>query len=361
MARERKLPSGMWKRGNVYYARYRCDGELIRQKLSTDFRVACEMLTDLRLGVYRREKGEVTNDLEITKLAIYWFRSIEQTLESSTVRRYQQNISNVQRLLCVRQVSQLDLDVIEAFRRDRLREDVEPQTVNKDVGALRTMLNWAVERKKIGSNPIAGLKPLPEDPKEARALRPEEVQALLDAANSHWRNLWYAYLTTGLRKMELANLLFSDIDWTARELIVRASSAKNKTNRRVPIDDELYRIISRQQEQVADRKPGAWADASTTAQIEERFTRDHVFVTTACTPLGGNIYREFISTCTRAGIEIKTVDAKGNVVEIVDLHSTRHTFATDLILNGADPKTVQTLMGHKTLEMTMKIYTKVCA
>ena len=47
-----------------------------------------------------------------------------------------------------------------------------------------------------------------------------------------------------------------------------------------------------------------------------------------------------------------------NTVEVVDLHSTRHTFATDLIMNGADPRTVQTLLGHKTLDMTMKIYAK---
>jgi site-specific recombinase XerD len=43
----------------------------------------------------------------------------------------------------------------------------------------------------------------------------------------------------------------------------------------------------------------------------------------------------------------------------VDLHSLRRTFATDLIVNGADPKSVQELLGHKTLAMTMNIYAKV--
>jgi hypothetical protein len=37
----------------------------------------------------------------------------------------------------------------------------------------------------------------------------------------------------------------------------------------------------------------------------------------------------------------------------------RRTFATNLITSGADPETVRELLGHQTLEMTMKIYTKI--
>jgi site-specific recombinase XerD len=45
----------------------------------------------------------------------------------------------------------------------------------------------------------------------------------------------------------------------------------------------------------------------------------------------------------------------------VDLHSLRRTFATSLIVGGADPKSVQELLGHKTLDMTMRIYAKIHA
>jgi len=361
MSRPRKVPAGMWRRGEVYYARFRIGGKLFRQRLSSDFRVACEMLTDLRLGEYRREQGDISNEYVIEKLSAEWLRSIAQTLGPSTVRRYRQNLAHVERLLAVKVVAQLDHGVMEAFREDRLDEDVEPQTVNKDVGALRTMFNWAVNRKKIGSNPILGLKPLPEECKEAKALEPDEVRSLLNVSTPHWRDIWYAYLTTGLRKMELADLLFTDIDWQARELVVRSSSAKNKQARRIPIDNGLYDIICRQRDAAAARQPGRWADSRTTERIRGRFTKRHVFVTTANTPLGGNVYRAFVTTCKRAGITTQIEDSQGNVVEVVDLHSTRHTFATDLILHGADPKTVQTLMGHKTLEMTMRIYAKVFA
>lgn len=158
---------------------------------------------------------------------------------------------------------------------------------------------------------------------------------------------------------QLANLLFTDIDWDAKEIVIRETLTKNSTARRIPIDEILYEILLLQKGGAQKRKPGKWANQKTTNRIKEKFSKKHVFVTTANTPLGNNIYRSLIAICKKCGIVTKTNDAEGNLVEVVVLHSTRHSFATDLIRNGADPKAVQSLMGHKTLEMTMRIYTKV--
>ena len=53
------------------------------------------------------------------------------------------------------------------------------------------------------------------------------------------------------------------------------------------------------------------------------------------------------------------MDVEGHEVDHVDVHSLRRTFATNLIVNRADPKTVQELMGHAKLEMTMRLYAKI--
>jgi hypothetical protein len=60
-----------------------------------------------------------------------------------------------------------------------------------------------------------------------------------------------------------------------------------------------------------------------------------------------------------AGIQIQTCDALGCVIEHLDLHSLRRTFTTNLIVGGADPETVRQLLGHRTLKMTLKIYTRI--
>jgi integrase len=226
-------------------------------------------------------------------------------------------------------------------------------------------LSWGVHPAKlIGSNPLAGLKALPHDrPKEGRPLTDSEVPRLLAASPPHWREVWYAFLVTGLRKSELGGLQFTPefVDWENREIIVPTWLAKNGVERRIPMDDRLHEIIRRREAGRHGREPGKGRGRIGTAQVQARFTRDHIFVTTENTPLDhkGNLWRAFVGCLKRAGIERKTYGPDGRVLEHVDLHSLRRTFATSLIVGGADPKSVQELLGHKTLAMTMKIYAKV--
>jgi integrase len=78
------------------------------------------------------------------------------------------------------------------------------------------------------------------------------------------------------------------------------------------------------------------------------------------TPLRNTgIYTALMASFRRANIPVRTFDGEGQPLEHVDVHSLRRTFATELIVNGADPKSVQELLGHRTLTMTMKLYAKV--
>lgn len=350
----------MWQRGRTYFARFRANGREVRKRLSTDFRVACELLRDLRARADKSDFGLIDNDYSLKDLRSQWLDYCDQVHRPRTVTRYRQNLNNLFGGISCTRVSQLSVDSIIAYRKDRLLKDASSRTINMEVGALSTMLRWGVEHRLIGSNPVAKVTPLSCDgAKEGRALSPDEVSRLLDAATPHYRPIWYTFLVTGLRRDELVDLVFVDVDWENHELVVRGATAKNHTTRRVPVDDVLYGILERQRDGSRQRQPGARGGAAATAKIIGRVSRDHVFTTAQNTPLGSNLYREFMRTCKRAGIETHTFNADGDLLEHVDLHSLRRTFATDLIENGADPKTVQELLGHKTLTMTMKIYTKI--
>ena len=358
MSRKRKLPDGMVQRGSVYYACFGKDGRMVRKRLSTDFDAARSMLIELRSRADRAEFDLLNNDYPLDQLRDEYLRSRRQQLRPRTVRRYQENLNNVFDWLPIYTVSGISVDLMEQFRDERRGDGVTARTINMDTQALSTMLNWAVKRQKIGSNPISDLRPLDHHAKACRGFSTEEVSRLLGAATPHYRDIWYAYLTTGLRKMELADLLFRDVDWRSREIIVRAANAKGKRERRIPVDDDLFAIITRHHREASRRTPGARSGKSTTKVIRDLFTREHVFVTQQSTPLGVNLWREFIATCRRAKIETRTHDANGRLVEFVDLHSCRHTYASDLISNGVDPKTCQELLGHRTLAMTMQVYAK---
>ncbi len=364
MPRPRKLPEGMYPRGRHYYCDFYAGGHRIRRKLATDLDATVRILVELRSRAQKGDFGLLDNDYPLDDLRREWLTHCGQALKPASVARYVECLDNVLPRLGAGRVSRLRVEAVLAFRQERLAGGVSPRTVNMDVGALATMLRWGVQHRLIGSNPLDGLGPLPhDDPKEGRPLTVEEVRRLLDASAPPWRDVWYAFLVSGLRKEELARLTFRDVDWEARELVVRGGVAKNHRERRVPIDAGLWDILKCQEAGRGARRPGKARNPAMTARVEARFSRDHVFVSTQNTPLThrSGPYHAFLRCCAKAGIERETLDAEGRQVEHVDLHSLRRTFATSLIVGGADPKSVQELLGHRTLDMTMRIYAKVNA
>jgi integrase len=362
MPRKRKLPEGMVQRGRHYYADFYAGGQRVRKRLATDLDAAKSILVELRSRAEKADFGLLDNDYPLDRLRDQFLTYSRQAHKPGTVARYERSLKVSLPGVGVGRVSQLSVEAVLGFRRDRLAAGASPGTANYDVLVLGAMLSWGAKYRLIGSNPIAGIKPLPHDhPKEGRPLTPEEVGRLLDASSPHWRDVWYTLLVTGLRKEELASLTFDDIDWEGRELIVRGGVAKNHAERRVPIDEGLWEILKRQEAGRAARQPGRGQNPATTERVRALFTRDLVFVSTQNTPLGGGsrLYARFMYCCRRAGIQVRTLDAQGREIDHVDLHSLRRTFATDLIANGADPKSVQELLGHKTLAMTMKLYAKI--
>lgn len=370
MARKKQLPEGMAQRPGRpgYYADCWIGGERLQRKLSDDFETARKILRQLKARADAAGHGLLDNDYSIEDLRAAYLQRCRQELAEETAERYRRSLEAILGWLKAVKVRDLTLDRVLDYRAWRLQHSLtghltgtSARTVNHDVGVLSSMLTWGASvARLIGSNPIAGVKPLPHEPKDGRPLSDDEVQRLLASSKPHWRDIWYAFLVTGLRSDELAALTFASVDWTSRELVVQG---KGRKVRRVPIEDGLHRILERQRGQAAGRLPGKGKTASLTVLVGKRLTREHIFTTTQNTPLThrSSLYGAFMRSLALAGIPAETFDQAGNLVEHVDVHSLRRTFATNAITNGADPKSVQEILGHSTLVMTMKVYTKVKA
>ena len=70
----------------------------------------------------------------------------------------------------------------------------------------------------------------------------------------------------------------------------------------------------------------------------------------ANTPLRNNLLKRFYAVCKRAGIE----DGKSG--GSVDIHALRVSFITLALEHGGNPKAIQMIVGHSSLEMTMNVY-----
>ena len=269
-------------------------------------------------------------------------------------KKYEQDLDKFEEYLPLGNVREIDQPLIVGFRQWRLDQDVCPRTVNRQVGTVHNMLNKGVEWKRIGSNAIAGIKPLPHDKlkKKRRSLTLEEVHAILDASPDYLRPVWLTYMTTGVRRSELVEMLFGDIDFDRKVWTIPPSDTKNHEEREVPLEDTVVEIIANLRDQAKDRQPVAGSTPDQTVQQAANFSREHVFVTKANTPLHNNLLKRFYAICKRAGIE--GAEPGGSV----DIHALRVSFITLAIEHGGNPKAIQAIVGHSTLELTMNVYAK---
>ena len=349
MGYQKKLPRGMFLRGGIYYGRWKQAGRMVRKSLSDDFETACTLLKTLRARADLATGDHLDNNYSLDELQEKWFKSLRQTARPSTVKRYRENLNYIRDGLGATKVQHLRKSDIIDYRADRLEAGASPRTVNMEVMALHAMVNFGVANDLIGSNPINRIKQLPNDSprKIRRELTPQEIDRLFLNSPTLLRPVWYAYLTTGMRKEEVIELLFSDVDFDRRVINVRAANAKGRRPREIPICDGLFVNLIR----LRDARPAC----RPVVRHKNSFSRDHVFVNRVNAPWRDNLLRNFYACCKKA--DIKDGIAHGSV----DIHSLRVTFATLSLAAGANPRDVQYILGHATLDMTMAIYAKSTA
>jgi len=203
---------------------------------------------------------------------------------------------------------------------------MKPLTIRRKYGCLSSFFGFLQDMGHCHGNPARRL-PLPKVSKNLPVvLSPEQVQQLLAAAQTPDRRLLVLLLlSTGLRRSEAAAITLDQVDLEHRQLRVRG---KGNKERLVPLTAEVVEAI---QQHLASREPTACK---------------HLFISRVTgEPLtGGGVYKVIRPSLKRAGL-----DGQG-----ITPHKLRHTFATHLVRNGVDVRTVQELLGHSDLGTTAK-------
>jgi integrase len=345
------------------------NGRRHRRALSTDRRVAERILADI---IRRR-------DLEVAGL----INEEGQERKLGEIRdRYLADLATytkpaqVKRIGCVTKklidslgdvrVRDVRVDAVLLYRQKRHKQGAAPRTVNLEVGGFKAMLTWATKAGLIGRNPITNLTPLPagraHEVRPRRAMTPDEIDRFLRASEAYDRDaeahlsarpgqqaryggrprvpqtpLWRTLLYTGARWGELVATTWSDFDATQRTLRLRPETTKSRRQRIIPLVEAVVADLRRLR-----------TTRTTTAG-------DPIFIGPAGRPLPGNETRtrwRFRQILKRAGIP--EVDELGRSVVI---HSTRHTFASELGRAGVGLVQAQRLLGHSTPELTAQVYT----
>lgn len=244
---------------------------------------------------------------------------------------------------------------IQKWRTERGKKNLKPSTINRRVTTLKALMNKAVEWDVIPINPLNKIKPIKIDRNSrVRYLSAEEELSLRQAMDDResdirkgrmsgnaWREvrgyrtlppldaafadylkpMVILALNTGLRRGELFNLSWKDIDLEKKQLTVEGTTAKSGQTRHIPLNQEAWEVLAGWQKQ----SDGALVFPSPVTG--ERFD---------------NIKRSWESLRERAGLE-----------DFV-FHDLRHTFASKLAAAREDLYVIKELLGHSTIQMTEK-------
>lgn len=284
----------------------------------------------------------------------YWISIKEKTVRPNTVRnyreRYHRNISKVIGKMLLIDVKPIHCQKIFS---DMADEGYKTTTIYQTRIALYNMLDFAKENDVIINNPckksVKSDMGQPSDKKEALTI--DVQRKFLEAARDQsYENQYRFVLQTGLRTGELVGLKWDDIDFKNKTLTIsrtmeyrykvgewRIGPPKSGSGyRTVPLTDEAIRILKAQKEKNSKIKviPMEWAD--------------QVFL---CRK------GELVKNSTYDTALFKICDKVG--IKRFSMHVLRHTFATRCIEAGMMPKTLQKILGHSNIGITMNLYVHI--
>ncbi len=219
-----------------------------------------------------------------------------------------------------RRMDKINIADVEKWRNARMQEGLNSKTINRIVAQLKSALQKAVEWKLIPEHPLDGLKPLKIDKGgvirylgDAESAR---LMASLKEAKPWLQALVIVALNTGMRRGELWNLLWGDVDLKKGMLVVQGGMAKSGQTRHIPLNQ--------------------------TAVDAFKVWRGDALPMKSLPVFGRHEFKKSWATVLR----------RANIQNF-RFHDCRHSFASRLVTAGVPLNHVRELLGHSSLEMTL--------
>lgn len=211
----------------------------------------------------------------------------------------------------------------DAFRTHRIAS-LSPISVNIEIRTLRAAFATAMRWKLITENPWKSVAMVRIPDQQPLYMSKKDFSRFLATIREPWfKDLILVAVLTGLRRGELLNLQWNDVDFGNRLLHVQSSiffKTKGGRRRAVPMNEMVFSVLWRRAQSNVDRG---------------------VFLVKGRTIRGDLIVHKFKRYVREAGLDPK-----------LHFHSLRHTFATWLVQEGISIYEVQKLLGHSNITVT---------
>ncbi|NCU32076.1 MAG: hypothetical protein EOM23_03900, partial [Candidatus Moranbacteria bacterium] len=219
--------STLRKRGGSYEIDYRVNGKRFRKAVGRSKKMAELALKDLEVKIAKGQLGFDTKDHDFNKLVEEFKEHSRTNLALNTQKRYGAILDNFERFLSnkhpyIQRVSDFTPILFEDYKAYRKGEGAENRTINPELITIGKMFRLSVKWGYIEKSPIAGVEKLKISKKVSpKFLTAEQCRMLLEACDDWLYPIMYAFLNTGMRKSELENLNWEDIDWDRKKIKIR--------------------------------------------------------------------------------------------------------------------------------------------
>ena len=288
-----------------------------------------EFINKIRLGeeppsIARKKKKQIIT-LDSVAEESYNSKELHNKNNKLSRRRYEMHVSP---FLGDRDIRNIGIEDIQRLQSIHVKK-FAPKTVNSIIGELSTVFNYAIDKDIIAKNPTKKIKKLKIDNARERYLSKDEICLLLDYVKEDEQIYLFVMLalTTGARVGALTKLTKRDIDFENK--VINILDEKN---------DERYTAF------LCDEKL-------------EQLLKDRARTKKLDTPIlqinSANLYEQIKDKVSKI---LNTLFNKGitNPKHRVVIHTLRHTFASHLAINGTPIFTIQKLLNHKDINMTLR-------
>ena len=275
------------------------------------------------------------------------YLEIEQNRSQKTIANYDHYLTRLVDFAGEIKVGDIDAELVRKWRLwlNRLgtntSDELGKSTQNYHLIALRSFLKFCSKRG-ITAMAADKIELARTHRDQVTFLTPEELERMFEQPETTTLNgmrdraILELLFSSGLRVSELVNLDRDHINLKRREFMVRVKGQKDR-----PI------FISEQ--------AATWVQAYLNMRKDNSKPLFIRYSGTKAVSLSGNFYRLTVRSVQRLVAHYALL---AGITKHVSPHTLRHSFATDLLMNGADLRSVQAMLGHSNISTT-QIYTHV--
>jgi integrase len=334
-----RMVDGKRTRAKTYSGRYRLDGDLKDTEIPlgvTDKQVAVSKLAEIVLQKQQERQGIITPARQVETLSAPLKTLVREWVIDLGAKGRKPHYCGIMEKFMGVLMRECPWSTVadirpESFTQWRGRNSGKAaKTLNEYLGCARALLNWLVKSDRLPANPLLSVEKVETRGRKARDRRPythAEFERLLEVTTPSRRIVYALAYYTGLRRSEIAALLWGDFDLVKGFVTCPEEHTKNKKSQAVPLPHDLLKMLFAHWE--ASGRPGASAKALKVPHRMEAMHRDLI----------------------AAGIAKK--DERGR---IVDFHSFRHSFAQRLKEAGIPFAVAMRMMRHSDPKLLASVY-----